>query len=428
MEEGMERNAMRRVLCVLAVAALGVAGIEAQTTTLKFSFWAANDNVYFKEVKPIAAEYKKTHPNVNVELEFYKDSENYENAMKIRNSANDLPDVMFMKPAWLVSFKDIMLPLQDLKVAKENLYAKEYSVEGSVVGLPTSSFNEFVYYNKKIFKELGLSIPTTWDEYLATVKKIKTSKKYIPVAMGAKDSWPVYPFNFYMPFLVSENGDFHTEMGKDPEPFAKGKAFRAAYEKIDQLYKLEPFGKSPLGISFDQSSQMFTSGKAAMIVAGQWYVSGNFKNEQGDIDNLGIFFLPTRNTAKDTFIASVMADGFIGIPKNGKNIAEAKEFLEWFFTVYYEDFINYSRVYPTMKGSSLKDAFWSQAFAAVPKDQIKFIVLNEAGDARYTKITDNIHFDQKKMGQEMLAKIHKNLPAMMDAYAAKWKDAYNKVK
>jgi raffinose/stachyose/melibiose transport system substrate-binding protein len=44
-------------------------------------------------------------------------------------------------------------------------------------------------YNKAIFKELGLSVPATEQEFLAVLEKIKANGKYIPLVMGTKDQW-----------------------------------------------------------------------------------------------------------------------------------------------------------------------------------------------------------------------------------------------
>ncbi len=396
---------------------------SSKNIVLKMALWAANDYEYFTETNPIVKAYKKVNPNVTIELEKFKDTEDYEKAMKIRNSANELPDLMPLKPYMLVNFKDVMLPLNNLKAAKNNLYASQYGVEGKVLGIPTTSFNEFVYYRKSIFKELGLSVPKTWDEFVDLTKKIKSNGKYIPIALGAKDVWPDYPFNEFMPCLEANDGAYWDVMAKQDEPFNKDKPFYKAYAKIKKLYDVQPFGSAPLGVSFDQSTQMLIAKKAAMLAAGQWFKVGNYEAGGGDSNDLGIFYLPARDSAKDPFIATAMADGFYGIPKNSKNIDEAKKFIEWFFTDYYSDFVNTLKLYPTMKGVKLNDPFWKQAADILGNQKIDYVVYL-GGDIEFTRIKDAISFDVKRLGQEMLTGA--NLDKMMDDLNKKWKAAKNK--
>jgi raffinose/stachyose/melibiose transport system substrate-binding protein len=409
--------------CISFLIASGLYAADAKKITLKMALFANNDYQYFTETKPLAEAYKKTNPNVTIELEKFKDTEDYENAMKIRSSANELPDIMTLKPYMLVNFKDLLLSLNDLNASKNNLYAEKYAVEGKVYGIPTTTINEFVYYKKSVFKELNLSIPKTWDEFVNLAKTIKANGKYIPIALGAKDVWPDYPFNEFMPCLEANDGAYWNAMAKLDEPFAKDKPFYKAYAKIKKLYDTAPFGSSPLGISFDQSTQMFVAGKAAMIAAGQWFVVGNYVAAGGDMNDLGIFYLPVRNTLKDPFIATAMADGFYGIPKTSKYAEESKKFMEWFFTVYYTEFVNAMKTYPTMKGVTLNDPFWKQAVDALGKEKISYVVY-DGGGINFTKIKDLIAFDVKRIGQDMLTGA--DLDKMMTDLNKKWKEARNK--
>ena len=55
--------------------------------------------------------------------------------------------------------------------------------------VPMASVIHGFFYNKAIFKELGLSVPGTEKEFLAVLEKIKANGKYIPLVMGTKDQW-----------------------------------------------------------------------------------------------------------------------------------------------------------------------------------------------------------------------------------------------
>ena len=57
----------------------------------------------------------------------------------------------------------------------------EYETEPTYA-VPTSGMGIGIYYNKDIYKELGLEIPETWDKFIENCKKINDSGKN-PVAM-----------------------------------------------------------------------------------------------------------------------------------------------------------------------------------------------------------------------------------------------------
>ena len=64
---------------------------------LVFAIWDNNLMDYIDQ-NDMAGKFQETYPNVNIEVEKIKDDSEYWNAMKMRASANQLPDVMFNKP------------------------------------------------------------------------------------------------------------------------------------------------------------------------------------------------------------------------------------------------------------------------------------------------------------------------------------------
>src|SRR6201987_6338601 len=55
--------------------------------------------------------------------------------------------------------------------------------------VPMASVIHGFLYNKKIFTELGLTVPKTEQEFLGVLDKIKKKGKYIPLVIGTKDQW-----------------------------------------------------------------------------------------------------------------------------------------------------------------------------------------------------------------------------------------------
>lgn len=387
---------------------------DKKDVTLTMLFHDDFQYEYFADTHNISEAYKKVNPNVTIEIEKVKDTGELENALKIRNTADELPDIMLLKPYMLSGFKSVLEPLNDTKAAKNNLFAKEYAVDGDVVGIPESAFYEFVYYRKSVFKEYGLEIPKTWDEFVNTAVSIKEKGEYVPILLGAKDAWPDYPFNEFMPCLQAGDGQQWNVMADDDTPFDKDKAFYKAYEKINNLYKAEVFGKDPLGIGFDQAKSMFVAKKGAMIAAGQWFLT-DYTNMDGDMDDLGLFLLPVRDSDKDKFYATVMADGFYATPKIGENKEASIEFMEWYFNSdYYKEYLNAKGINPTVKGVKVDRPIINKPFDDVDPT----LIVYDGGNENFKKIVDSFGFDVKKLGQEMLS--GKNLDEMMNELNNNW--------
>jgi raffinose/stachyose/melibiose transport system substrate-binding protein len=392
-----------------------------EPVTLKLGNWDQNSLDYFTEIVPIVEAYQEVKPNVTIELEHFSSTEEYENAMKIRLSADELPDVFPLKPYMLVTFKDAVIDLSELDACQNNKFASDMAVQGKVVGIPLTSFYEFVYYRKSMFEELGLSIPQTWDEFVQLAVDIKNNSDYIPLLIGAKDAWPDYPFNEFMPLLEAGNGDYWNEMAQEEQPFSPGRPFYEAYKKIDKLYSADVLGDSPLSIGWEQQRQIYAADKAVMTALGQWFVP-TFDTDGGDLSDLGTFFLPVRDSKSEPMVVTTMADVFYAISESSPNKEEAIEFLEWFFTDYYVDFIAWLRQGPTMEGIEAEDPYLQEAFDSIEGDYIMTVITPDGEE--FTRIKGEVQLDVKRLGQEMMAGA--DLDQMMQDLNTKWKDAFNK--
>ena len=392
---------------------------EAKPVTLNYVFWGeTRQNEFFTEVNSLSEGFKKIMPNVTVDVEMIAAAD-YDTTMKIRNSANELPDVFPIRLVDMLNYKDIMVPLNDTEAAKNNKFADNFKLDGNVIGIPQISFNEYVYYRKSVFNELGLSVPTTWDELIEVSEKIKEDGKYIPFAIGAKDSWTNYPLNEFMPTLEAGDGNYLNVMASMDEPFAKGTPFYNAYAKIDKFYKAKCNGSDPLGYGWDQQTAMFAAKEAGMMAAGQWYLSGYLEAANNDDSDLGVFLLPTVEKKGDPIKVITMCEMFMGTPKSGEHTEEAKAFINWFFSDYYQAYADDAKITSTVKGIETDLGIFNQAFEGIDVDYVTSLPGNE----EYARITNSIQFDVKAMGQEMIA--GKDLDELMNEMNKKWKEAKN---
>ena len=78
---------------------------ENLSGTITFTIWDNNLNDFI-ESNDMVGKFQEKYPDIDIEVEKIKDDSEYWNAMKMRASANQLPDVMFNKTFTLARFKD----------------------------------------------------------------------------------------------------------------------------------------------------------------------------------------------------------------------------------------------------------------------------------------------------------------------------------
>ena len=401
---------------------------EALEGDLVFAIWDNNLMDYIDQ-NDMAGKFQEAYPNINIEVEKIKDDSEYWNAMKMRASANQLPDVMFNKPFTLSRFKDYLIDLSDLDATRNNELAAGYGLDGKILGIPMTAGYEYVYYWKDMFEEAGVEVPTTWDQLKEVSRTLqdyygKDNPDFMAIALGAKDEWPDYPFMEFMPALEGGNGQNWNDMAKTDAPFAADTDIAKAYQKAYDLFTSGVFGKDPLGLGSDQATALFAQKQAAITALGDWGLQ-NIQNGTDDYSQLGTFYLPARNTESDPFRVIVQGDSFMGITTHSKNPEAAKAFVEWFYSdAWYPGYINFVTSASSMTNfPKEKDPILAEADAAQPDMEL---VMYDGGGDDFQAIQNETAFDYKKLGAEMFTKGF-DLTARLEELNTKWAAARQKL-
>ena len=395
---------------------------------LVFAIWDNNLMDYIDQ-NDMAGKFQEAYPNINIEVEKINDDSEYWNAMKMRASANQLPDVMFNKPFTLSRFKDYLIDLSDLDATRNNELAAGYGLDGKILGIPMTAGYEYVYYWKDMFEEAGVEVPTTWDQLKEVSRTLqdyygKDNPDFMAIALGAKDEWPDYPFMEFMPALEGGNGQNWNDMAKTDAPFAADTDIAKAYQKAYDLFTSGVFGKDPLGLGSDQATALFAQKQAAITALGDWGLQ-NIQNGTDDYSQLGTFYLPARNTESDPFRVIVQGDSFMGITTHSKNPEAAKAFVEWFYSdAWYPGYINFVTSASSMTNfPKEKDPILAEADAAQPDMEL---VMYDGGGDDFQAIQNETAFDYKKLGAEMFTKGF-DLTARLEELNTKWAAARQKL-
>ena len=126
------------------------------------------------------AQYEKDFEAANEGIDLKVDGVSWNDIYTVVNTRianNDAPDILNIDVFADYQADDLLLPAKDY--VSEETYAKMYPsfleqsvVDGTVWAVPDLASARALYYNVDIFKEVGVEVPTTWDELTDVCKKI----------------------------------------------------------------------------------------------------------------------------------------------------------------------------------------------------------------------------------------------------------------
>ena len=162
---------------------------------------------------------------------------------------------------------------------------------GQLDALPAEYNIEGIFYNKKIFADNGLTVPTTWDQLVADAAKLQAANVQ-PFSASGQQGWPItrligdYLFRDLGPDAMQDVADGKAKL-TDPK-------YVAAAQQVADLGAKGYFGKGVGSIDYNTALNTFLTGKAAMLYMGSWALSniGDPKQDTVGADNIGFMPFP----------------------------------------------------------------------------------------------------------------------------------------
>jgi len=166
------------------VEVLGMDAVDAaleEGGTITFWSWATTEDV--------VKEFEKKYPNVDVKLvNVGTGDEHYtklQNTIKAGSGAPDVAQVEFhILPQFALPGHLLDLRTYGFDEFEDDYIAADWEtahVGDGLYGLPQGGGPMALFYNKAVFDKYGISVPTTWDEYLEAARKLHEAdpKKFI---------------------------------------------------------------------------------------------------------------------------------------------------------------------------------------------------------------------------------------------------------
>ena len=162
------------------------------------------DTVY----KGYAEQFMELYPNITVTYEGITD---YEESLNLRLTTGDWGDICFIPTG--VSKNElagyfISLGSYDTLDPVYN-FVQDKSYDGQVYGIANGGTASGVVYNKRIWKEAGITeLPTTPDGFLEDLQIIKDNTDSIPLYTNFSAGWPMGAWDAYIGVAATGDADF----------------------------------------------------------------------------------------------------------------------------------------------------------------------------------------------------------------------------
>jgi raffinose/stachyose/melibiose transport system substrate-binding protein len=243
--------------------------------------------------KLIDAALAQEYPNIKIDWDIGDWGKTFQPKMQ-QYMQTGLPDIMIGKGQDVATWgsQDVLADLSGKPYLSNVLPAavQAASLDGKVYGVVFNALYQGVYYNRKLFKDNNIAVPTTQAELGQIIAKFK-SLGITPFASHYVDTWSIG--NQTMQFAI--NGVFNStpnwgdQFRSGKVSFATSPEWKAVYgyNKLiyDNTWKNETFS-----LEMTQCDARLVQGKAAMDVSGSWSIQ-NFLAIDPNFD-FGIFPFP----------------------------------------------------------------------------------------------------------------------------------------
>ncbi|HEY9524660.1 MAG TPA: extracellular solute-binding protein [Thermopolyspora sp.] len=233
--------------------------------------------------------FNKANPNGQIAATAFQ-NDAYKTKIKTAIGAGQAPTIIW---GWggggLRSFvqagqvEDLTPWFEQNATVKDRLFPSSFgaaTIDGKIYAMPCETVQPIVlYYNKKVFEQVGVQPPQTWGDIMDLVPKFN-AKGIAPFSLGGQSRWTNM---MWLEFLFDRIGGsevFEAVFNAEKDAWSNPAAIDAL-TKVQDLIKAKGFIKGFSSITADSNADqaLLFSGKAAMMLHGSW--SYGIQAEQG---------------------------------------------------------------------------------------------------------------------------------------------------
>jgi raffinose/stachyose/melibiose transport system substrate-binding protein len=296
----------RRALVGLTAGLMSMTGMVglamAQQTTL--SLFSPNDQAAVAYTEAMIAAFEAANPDINVEMEVGPGGTERDNMVKSRLATGTMNDVFVYNTG---SLFQAINPVQSTADLTNEAYMSTIlnsfkqtvtAPDGTLRGVPYGqAMGGGILYNKKVYEELGLSVPTTWDEFMANNVKIKEAGK-APVIQTFGDTWTSQLFILADYFNVqAKNPQFAEMYTRGEATYANTPEAMAGFQKQADVFNAGDLNEDFGAATLNDGLRMVAAGEGVHYPMLTFAVGTIAQDYPDQLNDVGFFALPGDDAA-----------------------------------------------------------------------------------------------------------------------------------
>ena len=329
----MKNKKLMSILLVSAIlgTTLGTTAVSAADET-SVSLWTWSPITRTAE-KMIDA-FEKANPDITIDQTNYNYNPEYLQALSAASASDNLADIVGLQPGSLTqTYSDYLIDLSDYAKAEwgddwtsvyDNVTQSQLQLgnkdgdDGHYI-LPIETQDIYVEYNKTLFEQLGLKVPTTYDE-LVEVSKTLRDNGYAPLFFGGADGWQHVNLLLMCTSQISDTLFDECQNGEKAWTCDEMKQAMTNYKKLFDDGVMQDGSLS--STSYSDGTTLFLAGQAGMMLLGSWWAQEYTSEDVSDAVanwDYDYFYLPALEEGLSDSKAIGGVDFGYGITKNCEN-------------------------------------------------------------------------------------------------------------
>lgn len=249
-------------------------------------------------VQELAKDFE-TETGIKIDFQIVPDAQ-WRDLLKAKLSSGEAPDIFAADADPLSLFDRVRPDTNCMDLTNEAFTSRmdpsvlpSISYQDKVYGITFPGYKIWVYvYNKQIFSDLNLSIPTNYEELKTISQKIKDSG-VTPMWEATQNGWhQVLPLFESGPLYETKYAQLYEKLNKNEMNVKDIKELELIITQLKEFADLGFYGDDYLSNTMESDRQVFAEGKVAMVLEGIGW-PGQVAAEYPDMaDNMGIFIMP----------------------------------------------------------------------------------------------------------------------------------------